>query len=234
VRHARTSGTWSTSPDAAGGALRLAHRALETHGRDLGYDIDACIDDALLLVGAELAHEHDEPVLIDQVRQATAALTHAIAATAEDRMLVPEALSQSIRHLFVFYLVARPRERQCDPAPPRPSDELQHAVSREDRPDWQLPTHNSSASTGTFAPGRISSRSPTATSAVGTSTGSPVRSTTAFGGARSISARIASEALPRARISNQWPSSTNVASIAPASSNTSPVRPAVTASGTPS
>jgi hypothetical protein len=29
-------------------------------------------------------------------------------------MLVPEALSQSIRHLFVFYLVARSCERQCD------------------------------------------------------------------------------------------------------------------------
>ena len=41
------------------GALRLAHRALETHGRDLGYEIDAWIDDALLLAGVELAREHD-------------------------------------------------------------------------------------------------------------------------------------------------------------------------------
>ena len=39
----------------------------------------------------------------------------------------------------------------------------------------------------------------------------------ARGGARSRSARIASFAPPRARISNQWPSSTNVASIAAAS-----------------
>jgi hypothetical protein len=60
------------------------------------------------------SREHDEPVLIDEMRQATLALTHAIAATSEDRMLVPEALSQSIRHLFVFYLVARSCERQCD------------------------------------------------------------------------------------------------------------------------
>lgn len=39
---------------------------------------------------------------------------NAIAATSKDRMLVPEELSQSIRHLFVFYLVVRSCERQCD------------------------------------------------------------------------------------------------------------------------
>jgi predicted deacylase len=88
--------------DVAGGALRLARRALETQGRDLGYDVDAWIEDALLFTTAELAREHDEtPVLIDQMRHATLALTHAIGATADDRMLVPEALSESIRHLFV-------------------------------------------------------------------------------------------------------------------------------------
>ena len=74
-----------------------------------------------------------------------------------------------------------------------------------------------SASTGTFAPGRIRSRSPTATSAVGTSTGSPFFRTTALGGARSSSARMASLAPPRARISSQWPRSTNAASRAAAS-----------------
>ncbi len=99
--------------DVAGGGLRLAHRALETHSRDLGYEIDAWIDGALLLAAVELAREHDEPVLIDQMRQSTLALTDAIAATSEDRMLVPEALSQSIGHLFVFYLVALSCERQC-------------------------------------------------------------------------------------------------------------------------
>ena len=76
---------------------------------------------------------------------------------------------------------------------------------------------STSALTGTRAPGRISSRSPTATSAVGTSTGSPSRTTTAIGGARSSSARMASFAPPRARISNQCPSSTNAASRAAAS-----------------
>ena len=49
-----------------------------------------------------------------QIHQATLALTDAVAASSEDRMLVPEALSQSIRHLFVFYLVAGSCERQCD------------------------------------------------------------------------------------------------------------------------
>ena len=43
--------------DVAGGAPRLAHRALETDGRDLSYEIDAWIDDALLLAGVELARE---------------------------------------------------------------------------------------------------------------------------------------------------------------------------------
>ncbi len=54
-----------------------------------------------------------------------------------------------------------------------------------------------------LSPGRTSSRSPTAISAVGTSTGSPRRMTVARGGARSSNARIASFAPPRARISNQ-------------------------------
>ncbi len=66
-------------------------------------------------------------------------------------------------------------------------------------------------STGTLAPGRTSSRSLTCTSAVGTSTGCPSRSTTAIGGASSSRDRMASLAPPRARISNQCPSSTNAA-----------------------
>ena len=60
-----------------------------------------------------------------------------------------------------------------------------------------------SASTATLAPGRINSTSPTATSAVGSSTSRPSRITIAFGGARSNKARTASLAPPRARISNQ-------------------------------
>jgi hypothetical protein len=72
-------------------------------------------------------------------------------------------------------------------------------------------------STGILAPGRISSRSPTVTSAVGISTGSPSRTTTAIGGASAKRERIASFAPPRARISSQCPSSTNVVNIEVAS-----------------
>lgn len=51
--------------DIAGGALRLAHRALQTHGRDVDYDIRAWIDSTPLTAAVELACEHDEvPVVI--------------------------------------------------------------------------------------------------------------------------------------------------------------------------
>ena len=93
--------------DIAGGALRLAHRALETHGRDVGYDIGAWIDDTLLTAAVELVREHNEvPVAIRQVRLATLALTQAAAGTGEDRMLVPDRLAKSLRHLLVIYVIA--------------------------------------------------------------------------------------------------------------------------------
>jgi hypothetical protein len=108
--------------DVAGGALRLAHRALETHGRDVGYETGAWIDDTLLTAAAELAREHDEaPVIIEQVRLATLALTQAAAAIPEDRMLVPDRLAKSLRHLLVIYVIAErldagpaPRSRHGD------------------------------------------------------------------------------------------------------------------------
>jgi hypothetical protein len=81
-----------------------------------------------------------------------------------------------------------------------------------DSSTWLSPS-STLASTATLDPGRMSSRSPTSTADVGTSTGSPSRRTTALGGARSSSARTASLAPPRARISNQWPSSTKEASM---------------------
>ncbi len=93
--------------DVASGALRLAHRALETHGRDVGYGTGAWIDDTLFTAVAELAREHDEaPVLIEQVRLATLALTQAAAAIPEDRLLVPDRLATSLRHLLVIYVIA--------------------------------------------------------------------------------------------------------------------------------
>ena len=104
TRTASCSAPLATSP---GGALRLAHRALETHGRDVGYEIGAWIDDALSTAAVELVREHDEvPILIQEVRQATLALTQAAAAVPEDRMLVPDRLAKSLRHLLVVYVIA--------------------------------------------------------------------------------------------------------------------------------
>ena len=98
--------------DVAGGALRLAHRALDRNGRDVGYEIGAWIDDARLTAAVELAREHDEmPVLIEQVRLATLALTQAAAATAEDRMLVPDQLAKTLGHLLVVDVIAERLDR---------------------------------------------------------------------------------------------------------------------------
>jgi len=70
----------------------------------------------------ELAREHDAaPVIIEQVRRATLALTQAAGAIPEDRMLVPDRLAKSLRHLLVIYVIAErldagpaPRSRHGD------------------------------------------------------------------------------------------------------------------------
>jgi hypothetical protein len=92
----------------AAGALRLAHRALETHARDVGYEAEAWVDRALERAGALLAAEIDAeaPLLLDHARLAAIALTRATAATADDRMLVPEELACGLAHLLAVYLVA--------------------------------------------------------------------------------------------------------------------------------
>jgi hypothetical protein len=95
----------------AGGALRLAHRALETHARDVGYTLDAWIDRALDYTGARPGGQvdADAPVLLDHARLAAIALTRATAATAataDDRMLVPDELANGLAHLLAVYLVA--------------------------------------------------------------------------------------------------------------------------------
>ena len=43
-----------TLGEVAAGALRLAHRALEVHGRDVGYQTSAWVDRALLQAGVAL------------------------------------------------------------------------------------------------------------------------------------------------------------------------------------
>jgi hypothetical protein len=91
------------------GALRLGHRALETHARDVGYEIDAWIDRTLEHAGALLCSQvdADAPVLLDQARLAAIALSRATAATADDRMLVPDEVANGLAHLLAVYLVAR-------------------------------------------------------------------------------------------------------------------------------
>ena len=93
---------------SAAGALRLSHRALETHARDVGYLVVAWVDRALEQVGALLAGEVDAQasVLLDHARLAAIALTRATAATADDRMLVPDELACGLAHLLAVYLVA--------------------------------------------------------------------------------------------------------------------------------
>jgi hypothetical protein len=95
-----------TTPTA--GALRLGHRALETHARDVGYEVDVWVDRALERAGALLSSEVDgeAPLLLDHARLAAIALTRATAATADDRMVVPEELSCGLAHLLSVYLVA--------------------------------------------------------------------------------------------------------------------------------
>ena len=90
------------------GGLRLAHRALETHARDVGYEVDAWIDRAVEHAGALLGSQvdADAPMLLDQTRLAAIALTRATAATADDRMLVPDEVANGLAHLLAVYLVA--------------------------------------------------------------------------------------------------------------------------------
>jgi hypothetical protein len=100
------------SSEVAAGALRLAHRALEVHGRDVGYCTDAWLERMTLLAGFELSaqassDEHEVPVALDHVRSAAVALSRAAAATANDRMQVPEQVAEGLGHLLAVYALAR-------------------------------------------------------------------------------------------------------------------------------
>ena len=102
----------STVADVAAGALRLAHRALEVHGRDVGYETGAWIDVALLEAGAQLGRPvgsegSEVPVALEQARAAAVALTRAAAATAADRMLVAARLADGLGHLLALFVIAR-------------------------------------------------------------------------------------------------------------------------------
>jgi len=97
----------SQPADLAAGALRLAHRALETHAHELGYQTNAWVERAL-----ERAHERlcgdlesRERPLVDEARRCAIALTRAIAATTGEPMLVPGELADALARLLVLYLI---------------------------------------------------------------------------------------------------------------------------------
>jgi hypothetical protein len=94
------------------GALRLAHRALEIHSRDVGYETDVWIERALLHAGAELdwrvtGEDEGVPVALDEARSATMAIARASEAAVSDRMLVPEQLAKALGHLLAIYALAK-------------------------------------------------------------------------------------------------------------------------------
>jgi hypothetical protein len=95
---------------ASSGAMRLAHRALETHALELGYRTDAWVQHAIDGAGDELGgsseKEEGVPVALEQARLATLALTRATASTANEPMLVSGRIAAALGHLLVIYLIA--------------------------------------------------------------------------------------------------------------------------------
>jgi hypothetical protein len=93
--------------EIAAGALRLAHRALETHADDLGYEPGVWVERALERARAQLCCDPDraQPPLADHARRCALELTRAIAAAGEG-MLVPGELTDGLAHLLVLYLIA--------------------------------------------------------------------------------------------------------------------------------
>jgi hypothetical protein len=101
--------------DLACGALRLAHRALESHCHELDYEsaawvtraIDRASDQLHERPGREDFDAYEVGVTLGLARLAMISLTRAIAATVDDPMLVPDQLAHGLGHLFAVYLIAR-------------------------------------------------------------------------------------------------------------------------------
>jgi hypothetical protein len=77
---------------ASSGAMRLAHRALETHALEVGYRADAWVEQAVDGTSDELTGwpgEEGLPVALQQARLATLALTRATAARRANRCSFP-------------------------------------------------------------------------------------------------------------------------------------------------
>jgi hypothetical protein len=101
--------------DLACGALRLVHRALESHCHEHEYELGVWVRRAIGRASEEL-HARPERedfdagevgVTLGLARLATLSLARATAATADDPMLVPDALAHGLGHLLAVYLIAR-------------------------------------------------------------------------------------------------------------------------------
>jgi hypothetical protein len=96
----------------AADVLRLAHNALEADARDVGYRTDAWLEHALVGARLELGAQAENgceylPVALEQARSSAVALSRAAAATAGDRMEVPEELASALAHLLAAYVLAQ-------------------------------------------------------------------------------------------------------------------------------
>ena len=66
--------------------------------------VDRALEHARAQLSGEL--EREAPVLVDQARRCAIALTRAIAATADEAMLVPDELADGLAYLLALYLIA--------------------------------------------------------------------------------------------------------------------------------
>ena len=97
----------------AAGTIRLCQRALEVHGRNVGYDLAQWsmniveTTSALLHISHEAA-SHGEPCStpVGELREATRAICQAVTACENDRMAVPEHLSEAIGRLLLLFMLA--------------------------------------------------------------------------------------------------------------------------------
>ena len=94
--------------------IRLAHRALEVHARDVGYELDAWRERAVLEADAALSaawvEDRDDELGLATaaVVDATFSLAAAIAAVSRDRMAVPEHLASALAGWLLCYAQADP------------------------------------------------------------------------------------------------------------------------------
>jgi hypothetical protein len=97
----------------AAGSIRLCQRALEVHGRNVGYDLDEWSAKSVETTSALLQLSHtaetrgdDGPTPLGELREANRAICCALAACENDRMAVPEHLSEAIGRLLLLFMLA--------------------------------------------------------------------------------------------------------------------------------